>query len=226
MLPSNILKRAPLLGHYYSPQWTNYFFFSSLLYCETKVTKSFIEFQKKITQQQQTWSQFVRFTSLYIRPNNKQSELRGFSDWFKLCIYPGTVFNNGWRLKYGHMLLVHVGIYREPTEGWKIRHFLVGEEEEAIRIHRCSTGGDKYHHDCFCIDKPSLIKGALGGDADKVAPSEWNDKLVEYHQQTDCVKVFLAGSRWRSRGGQQATAGDTLDLPHTWDPDWLNFLKE
>lgn len=155
--------------------------------------------------------------------NDKQPELRGFTflRWLIQTVYlswnhfPSTClfmpFNNGWRLKYGHMLLEHVGIYRDPTEGWRMRHFPVSEEEEeVIRIHRSSTGEDKCHHDCFCIEEPPLIKGALGGDADKVAPSEWNDKLVKYYsmEQTDCVKFFISGSSWRSQGRWEATAGD------------------
>lgn len=138
------------------------------------------------------------------------------------------LFNNGWRLKYGHMRLVHVGIYRDP-ERPRMQHFPVSEEE-AIRIHRCSTGGDKYHHDCFCIDKPPLIKCALRGDADKVAPSEWNDKSVKYRsmEQTDCVKFFISVSSWRSQRRWEATAGDILTKIYN-TPENLtrfHFLKE
>lgn len=93
-----------------------------------------------------------------------------------------------------------------------MRHFPVSGEEDAIRIHRCGTGGDKCHHDCFCIDKPPLIKGALGGDADKVAPHQWNDKSVKdgSTEQTGCVKFLISGCSWRSQPRWEATAGDIL----------------
>lgn len=137
-------------------------------------------------------------------------------------------FNNGWRLKYDYMLPVHVGIYRDPTEGRRMPHFLVSEEEQAIPIRRCSTGGDKHYHDCFCINKPALIKGALGGDADKAAPSEWNDNSVRYRsmEQTDCVKFFISG--WGSQGRWEETAGNILTKTYNRAEDLTRFhlLKE
>lgn len=174
--------------------------------------------------------------------NDKQkTELRGFTflrwriqtEYLSWNHFPSALlfmpFNNGWSLKYDHMLLIHVGIYRDPTVRRRMQHFPV-REEEAIRIHRCSTGGDKYHPDCFCIDKPPLIKDALRGDADKVAPSEWNDKSVKYppwNRQTalnssSVVPVGGVGERW------EATAGDILTKIYN-TPENLtgfHFLKE
>lgn len=113
--------------------------------------------------------------------NDEQTELKGFTILLWLIqtflswnYYPYTrlfmPFNKGCRLEHDYVMLVHIRIYWDPTERRRMRHFFLVSKEEAIRIHRCSTGDDKYHHDCFCIDKPPLIKGALRGDADKVAP--------------------------------------------------------
>lgn len=97
-----------------------------------------------------------------------------------------------------------------------LRDLLRSNEKTGDATRRRGGGWrDKYYRHCFSFDNPPLIKGALGGDADKVAPCEWNDYSVKYGsvEEMDRVKSFNS-----SLGGWETTAGHLgYDLWYTWE---------